>query len=136
VPTAPAPDLEELAQLGPEELERLARTYERMAKLLRAMAQALPIANSKRVRDSGGVTQEQLEDRAKAISQAYARRKGDAFLRAVADSEWRSMRTYATDRLGVSPATLTGYRNGRAPVPAEVAAKVWADFRLRLPLKK
>lgn len=113
-----------------------AKNYRAMAAELERVERGEPLPpvgalpNAKQSGKVGGMTSVQAAERAQAISKAKAGK--DPFLVAVSASKWRSMNRYARKRLGKSPGMLTAYRQGTYPVPPEIAAKVWEDFRLKI----
>jgi hypothetical protein len=108
----------------------LAEVYEAAATEMERLASASRLPKSKRLDSLIGMTPGQIDRRARAIAGAHADKTKDRFLQALKKSEWRSMNRYARDRLGISPAALTLYRQGVHPVPPAIAALVKADLGL------
>ena len=108
----------------------LAEVYETAATEMERIANASRLPKSKRLDSLLGMTPGQMDRRARAIAGAHADKTKDRFLQAIKKSEWRSMNRYARDRLGISPAGLTLYRQGVHPVPPAIAARVKEDLGL------
>ena len=73
-----------------------------------------------------GVTQAQIDRRGRAIARAKA--GTDRLLLAIVKSQWKTQGRYATERLGVTAASLSAYRKGITPTPRGVADAAKADF--------
>jgi hypothetical protein len=108
----------------------LANVYEHAAAEMERIAGATGLPSPKRLGTLKGMTPGQIDKRARAIAGAHADKSKDPFLKALKKTEWRSMNRYARERLGISPAALTLYRQGKHPVPPAVAKQVKEDLGL------
>jgi hypothetical protein len=108
----------------------LAEVYETAASEMERIAGGKGLPAPKRLGSLKGMTPGQMDKRARAIAGAHADKSKDPFLKALKKSDWRSMNRYATERLGISPASLTLYRQGKHPVPPAIAKQVKDDLGL------
>jgi hypothetical protein len=110
----------------------MAEVYEtaadEMERIAASRGKRLPAA--KRLASLKGMTPGQIDKRARAISGARADRAKDPFLKAIKKAGFRSMNSYARERLGISPGMLTLYRQGKHPVSPTVAKQVFEDLGL------
>lgn len=124
----------ELDQLPPERaaavmlsiagiLEHIARTEATIGEL---EVRALKGAEGSAKVFSEHMTPAAIEARNKAISQTKGR--GDPLIEAIHKAGWSGLNAYA-EHLGMSPGSLSAYRNGVRPIPRKWFDRIKKDLR-------